>query len=65
VPDGSSFNGILVPNGSKQYNNKYASTWISAIYGGQNALQESLCEGVWMNQLLLQDCEESGTGRYR
>ena len=45
----------------KNYN-KYASTWISAIYGGQNALQESLCEGVWMNQLFLQDREQSGTG---
>jgi len=49
----------------KKYKNKDASTWISAIYGRQNALQESLCEGVWRNQLFLQDREESGTGSYR
>jgi Tfp pilus assembly protein PilE len=48
-----------VPN--QQHNNECVSTCISAIYGGQNALQERLCERVRMDRLLLQDREESGT----
>jgi hypothetical protein len=57
--------GSLLSMVDTLYSNKYASTWISAIYGRQNALQESLCECAWMNQLFLQDREESGTGSYR